>query len=249
MEEYRIDPTISYDVVELPSRGIHYPNNKKSVKVSYLTAADENILSSQNLIATNGVMEELLKRKVLDKDIDTNDLAEEDKQAILLFLRNTAFGPEYKFYLTDPKTEKEFTTSVDLSEVKFKDFTLAPDANGEFNYHMSKCNVDVTFKFSTPKQKEDIKKIEDSWNGLGVAPIITKQLEMMIKSVAGNKDMMNIHNFVEKLPIKDSQDFRKYVKDNTPGLDLKRTIKTPSGDDIQVEVGFGVEFFRPFYGL
>jgi hypothetical protein len=159
MEEYRIDPTISYDVVELPSRGIHYPNNKKSVKVSYLTAADENILSSQNLIATNGVMEELLKRKVLDKDIDTNDLAEEDKQAILLFLRNTAFGPEYKFYLTDPKTEKEFTTSVDLSEVKFKDFTLAPDANGEFNYHMSKCNVDVTFKFLTPKQKEDIKKI------------------------------------------------------------------------------------------
>lgn len=249
MEEYRIDPTISYDVVELPSRGIHYPNNKKSVKVSYLTAADENILSSQNLIATNGVMEELLKRKVLDKDIDVNDLAEEDKQAILLFLRNTAFGPEYKFYLTDPKTEKEFTSSVDLSEVKFKDFTLVPDANGEFNYHMSKCNVDITFKFLTPKQKEDIKKIEESWNGLGVAPIITKQLEMMIKSVAGNKDMMNIHNFVEKLPIKDSQDFKKYVKDNTPGLDLKRTVKTPSGDDIQVEVGFGVEFFRPFYGL
>ena len=249
MEEYRIDPTISYDVVELPSRGIHYPNNKKSVKVSYLTAADENILSSQNLIATNGVMEELLKRKVLDKDIDVNDLAEEDKQAILLFLRNTAFGPEYKFYLTDPKTEKEFTTSVDLSEVKFKDFTLIPDANGEFNYHMSKCNVDITFKFLTSKQIEDIKKIEDSWNGLGVAPIITKKLEMMIKSVAGNKDMMNIHNFVEKLPIKDSQDFKKYAKDNTPGLDLKRTVKTPSGDDIQVEVGFGVEFFRPFYGL
>lgn len=249
MEEYRIDPTISYDVVELPSRGIHYPNNKKSVKVSYLTAADENILSSQNLIATNGVMEELLKRKILDKDIDINDLAEEDKQAVLLFLRNTAFGPEYKFYLTDPKTEKEFTTSVDLSEVKFKDFTLVPDANGEFNYHMNKCNVDITFKFLTPKQIEEIKKIEESWNGHGIAPVVTKQLEMMIKSVAGNRDMMNIHNFVEKLPIKDSQDFKKYVRENTPGLDLKRTVKTPSGDEIQVEVGFGVEFFRPFYGL
>lgn len=249
MEEFRVDPTISYDVVELPTRGIHYPNNKKSVKVAYLTAADENILSSQNLIATNGVMEELLKRKVLDKDINTNDLAEEDKQAILLFLRNTAFGSEYKFYLIDPKTEKEFSVTVDLSEVKFKDFTLTPDSNGEYSYHMERSNVDITFKFLTPKQLEDIKKIEDSWNGHGVAPIITKQLEMMIKSVAGNKDMMNIHNFVEKLPIKDSQDFRKYVKQNTPGLDLKRTVKTPSGEDIQVEVGFGVEFFRPFYGL
>ena len=44
MEEYKIDPTISYDVVELPSRGIHYENKKKSLRVSYLTASDENIL-------------------------------------------------------------------------------------------------------------------------------------------------------------------------------------------------------------
>jgi hypothetical protein len=31
MEDLRIDPSIAYDVVELPSRGIHYPNGKKSV--------------------------------------------------------------------------------------------------------------------------------------------------------------------------------------------------------------------------
>ena len=72
---------------------------------------------------------------------------------------------------------------------------------------------------------------------------------MMIKSVAGNKDMMNIRNFIEKLPIKDSQDFRKFIKENKPSLDLKREVTTPSGDKTQVEIGFGVEFFRPFYGL
>ena len=60
MEEYKIDPSISYDIVELPSRGIHYSNNKKSVKVAYLTASDENILSSPNLIQTNSVVMELL---------------------------------------------------------------------------------------------------------------------------------------------------------------------------------------------
>ena len=64
-----------------------------------------------------------------------------------------------------------------------------------------------------------------------------------------NKDMMNIRNFIEKLPIKDSQDFRKFIKENKPSLDLKREVNTPSGDKIQVEIGFGVEFFRPFYGL
>lgn len=249
MEEYRIDPTIAYDVVELPSRGIHYQNKKKSVRVAYLTAVDENILSAQNLIATNGVVDELLRRKVLDREITPEEITEEDKQAILIFLRNTAFGADYTFYLTDPKTDKEFTSTVDLSELQFKEFNLTPDVNNEFQYHMDKSNVDITFKFLTPKQLKEIDEIEKSWNGIGVAPIVTKQLEMMIKTVSGNKDPMNIRNFIEKLPIKDSQDFRKFVKENKPGINLTRKVIAPSGEEVNVEVGFGVEFFRPFYGL
>jgi hypothetical protein len=71
----------------------------------------------------------------------------------------------------------------------------------------------------------------------------------MIKSVGGNKDPMAIRGFIESMPIKDSQDFRKYVEENKPGLDLSQTTTTPSGDTIQIQIGFGVEFFRPFYGL
>ena len=180
MEEYKIDPTISYDVVELPSRGIHYENKKKSLRVSYLTASDENILSAQNLISTNMVVDELLKRKILDKDFSIDDLVDEDRQAILLFLRSTAFGSEYTFYLTDPKTNEEFKSIIDISEVKFKDFNLEPDSNGEFKYHMEKCGVDITFKFLTKKQLTQINEIEKSWKGVGIAPIVTKQLEMSI---------------------------------------------------------------------
>jgi hypothetical protein len=60
---------------------------------------------------------------------------------------------------------------------------------------------------------------------------------------------MEIRNLIERLPIKDSQDFRKYISDIKPGLNLTKDVTTPSGDIVQVEVGFGVEFFRPFYGL
>ena len=69
MNDYRLDPTIAYDVISLPSQGIYYPNKKKTIKVAYLTAADENILSSPSLIANNMVVDELLKRKILDKDL------------------------------------------------------------------------------------------------------------------------------------------------------------------------------------
>jgi hypothetical protein len=249
MEQFIVDPNIAYDVVELPSRGIHYPNNKKSVRIAYLTAADENILASPNIIQTNSIVTELLKRKVLDKDINIDELVEEDRQAILIFLRNTAFGSEYNVVLRDPKTDEEFQTKIDISDLNFKEFKLVPDANGEYPYFMEKSKVQITFKFLTQKQENELKEIEKSWNGIGVAPIITKRLEFMIKSVGGNKEMMNIHNFVENLPIKDSQDFRKYIAENKPGLDLTKKVITPSGEEVQFEVGFGVEFFRPFYGL
>ena len=249
MEELRIDPTIAYDVVELPSKGIYYSTQKKSLRVAYLTAADENILASPNLIQTNSLVTELLKRKILDRDFDVDDMVEEDRQAVLIFLRNTAFGSEYKMVVTDPKTGKEFTFMADLSTLKIKDFTLEPDVNGEYKYLMKKSNVDITFKFLTKKNEIEIEKIRDSWNGNGIAPIVTKQLEFMIKSVAGNRDPMNMRNFIERLPIKDSQDFRKYVAEHKPSLDLSQKIQTPSGEEIQVEIGFGVEFFRPFYGI
>lgn len=249
MDQYTIDPTISYDVVELPSRGIHYSNNKKSVKVAYLTASDENILASPNLIQTNQIINEILKRKVLDRDLNVDDIVEEDRQAILIFLRNTAFGSEYTVTLNDPKTDQEFKTNIDLSNLSFKEFDLKPDSNGEYPYFMNKSKVDVTFRFLTKKEEDEINEIQKSWNGLGVAPIITKRLEKMIKSVKGNRDMMLIHNFVENLPIKDSQEFRKFVNDKKPSLDLTRKVTAPSGEEIQFEIGFGVEFFRPFYGI
>jgi hypothetical protein len=249
MEELKIDPTIAYDVVELPSRGIHYPSKKKSLRIAYLTAADENILASPNLVQSNGVVNELLKRKVLDKDMSTDDLVEEDRQAILLFLRNTAFGSDYKMSVTDPKTGERFNYVADLSEVKIKEFKLEEDVNGEFKFYLEKSKIDITFKFLTQKQQEEIDKIKESWNGVGVAPIITRQLETMIKSISGIRDQLQIRNFVERMPIKDSQDFRKYVNDNKPSLDLVQHITTPSGETVEVEIGFGVEFFRPFYGL
>ena len=122
MENFNIDPTISYDVVELPSKGIFYANNKKSLRVAYLTAADENILVAPNLLQSDTVIDELLKRKILDKDFNLEELVDEDRQSILIFLRNTAFGSEYEMEMIDSKTNLPFKFTLDLSVLKVKDF-------------------------------------------------------------------------------------------------------------------------------
>ena len=45
-EQFKPQETIlPYDVVTLPSGGVYYSNKKKSVKVTYLNASDENLLA------------------------------------------------------------------------------------------------------------------------------------------------------------------------------------------------------------
>jgi len=189
-------------------------------------------------------------------------LVSEDKEAILIFLRNTAWGTEYKIRAIDPNpikdydyikddagTKGKFETTIDLSTIKMKDFTLEEDSNGEYPYFLEKSGVNITFKFLTQKQEDELDTMEKTWKE-GVPPIKTKRLEMSIQSIEGNKDPMQIRSFiVDKMPIKDSQDFREYVGQNKPGLDLSQKIIAPSGEEITTTVGFGVEFFRPFYGL
>jgi hypothetical protein len=242
------DPSIAYDVVQLPSQGIHYANGKKTLRVAYLTAADENILMSPNLIQSETVVDELLRRKILDKEISLEDLVEEDKQAILIFLRNTAFGTEYSVSLTDPATKKRFDAQVDLSVLKIKDFNLVADANGEYEYVLPKSKNVVTFKFITNEQEKQLQAIKES-SGTSVAPLNTKKLEMMIKSVDGQRDQMTIYQFIQNLPIKDSLEFKKFVSENKPGLELIVDVIAPSGEKVPVLVDFGVDFFRPFYGI
>jgi len=49
------------------------------------------------------------------------------------------------------------------------------------------------------------------------------------------------------MPIMDSKYIRKFLNENEPKLDLKQTIIAPSGEKLTVNVGLGVEFFRPFF--
>ena len=62
-EQFKPQETIlPYDVVSLPSGGIYYTNKKKSVKVTYLNASDENLLASAAARQTD-LVDNLLQKK------------------------------------------------------------------------------------------------------------------------------------------------------------------------------------------
>ena len=248
-QQYEMTPQIPYDIVELPSNGIYYPNKKKTLKVSYLTAADENILTSPNINKGTEVLDYLLKSKILDRDIDVNDLAECDRQAVFIFLRNTAFGSEYKFTLEDPKTKEKFEVVEDLSILRTKDIDELPDENNEFSTTLPKSNKKIKVKLLSPKDEDEIRKTIDAYKGQKIVPSITKRLEKLVVEIDGDRNLMSISQQINSLPIVYSQFIRKFLEKIQPGIDLSKTAKSPSGEIVNYTIEFGFNFFRPFFGV
>ena len=114
---------------------------------------------------------------------------------------------------------------------------------------MEKSRKKAKLKFLTPEDQDELRKIDETHKNDPVNPFMTKQLEKMLVEVDGTRDRMTIAQFIQTMPIKDAQDIRKMVKNNTPALDLNVTTTTPSGEEMKVSISLGVEFFRPFYGL
>jgi hypothetical protein len=237
---------LPHDVVKLPSKGLFYKPKKESLKVGYLTANDENLLVSPNT-PKDGLVTTLLRNKIYEPGFDINQLLECDIQAILLFLRNTAFGSDYVFQITDPATKLSFETTIILDEIDFKKPIHSPDENGLFSFFLKKSNVEVKCKLLNLKENNEIDKLKDNYPKNMVAPVVTKRLEMSIVEINGNSDRQKIATFVNQMPIIDSKELKKFLKECEPGLDLSKKVIAPSGEEVTFNVTFGVEFFRPFF--
>ena len=155
------NPMASYDIIPLPSKGECYPNKRGRIAVSYLTAMDENIIVSPNLYRDNMVLDVILKEKLRDPEIDPDDLLDGDRDAIILFLRSSAYGNMYSVSTTDPVTKEPFETQIDLSKIKYKDFTLTGDENGWFDFQMPISKDEIKFRFLTHKDYVNLTKLDE----------------------------------------------------------------------------------------
>ncbi len=154
-----IDMSVAYDIVSLPSKGECYKNKFDRVPVSYLTAYDENFITSPSLYKDGVVIDYLLKHKVMNKNINLDELCTGDVDAIILFLRATSYGAEFPIMAVDPETNQEIESVVDLTTLKMKDFKLVGDENGWFEYILPMSKDVVKFRFLTRKDEKILKHL------------------------------------------------------------------------------------------
>ena len=114
------------EVLSLPSQGLLYPEDSPlrsgTIDVKYMTAKEEDILTSVNLINQGKVIDKLLESVIADPKVKLDDMLVGDKNALMVGTRVLGYGKEYKITLNDPDTNERVEHSVDLTSLKHLSF-------------------------------------------------------------------------------------------------------------------------------
>lgn len=157
----KIPSDVQYDVISLPSNGECYGSKLGRIPVGYLTASDENFLTSPNLYQDGLVIDFLLNNKILDDTFDVDNMCSGDADAVILFLRATSYGADFPISVRDPETKERFDTVVDLTTFKNKDFKLIGDEDGYFSYTLPLSKDEIKFKYLSRKEEKELELLSD----------------------------------------------------------------------------------------
>ena len=246
------ETTFPTEVIDLPSKGYLYPEKSPlssgQIELKYMTAKDEDILTSQNLIAKGVVLDVLLDNLIVDKKVKVDDLLIGDKNALLIAARVLAYGKQYEFEVTSPVTGEPTTHNLDLTSLKdvSVDFSKMTKGQNEFEFTLPTTDRVIKYKLLTSGDVDAIEKRAKSLSKISdIDRSLTTRLKHMILEVDGNSERSVVNNFVDnEFFAVDSRSFRKYISDNTPDIDLEISIDV-DGEEVDITVPMTVQFFWP----
>jgi hypothetical protein len=242
------------EVISLPSQGKCYPSDNPlssgEVEIKYMTAKEEEILSSQNLIKKGVVLDKLFESIIVNKEVNPDDIIIGDKNAIMLATRVLGYGPEYTIQITNDFDEKE-DISIDLSKVQTReiDFSLLKSDN-KYEFTTPVGGNKIEFKLlnhgDEKKIDADVKALQRMTKG-DTSSELTTRYRYMILSVDGESDVKTITDFINnRFLTRDTKAFREHLRSIAPDVDMEYEYTNPQTGDTEVKpIPMGVNFFWP----
>ena len=238
------------EVIDLPSLGKVYhkdsPLADGKIELKYMTAKEEDILMSENLIKKGVVIDKLLDSLIVTEGVSQRDLVLGDKNAVLVAARILAYGPEYIAEIIDPNNpNKKIKQTFDLSKCPFKPLNQDIDySNKEFDFTTPVGKNKIKFKLLTGTDEAVITKELQQTQKYGLDSDITTRLRHTIVEVDGDKSQDTIISFSQNILARDSVALRNYIKDISPDIELTQEVEL-GGETVSASIPLTVEFFWP----
>ena len=247
------------EVINLPSKGWFYPADNPlssgTLELKMMTAKEEDILTSPNLIQKNIVLDKLLEAVVINKAINLDDMLICDRNAAFFAIRRLAYGDIYDATMNCPGCGKDNAVTIDLDKMDNRpfDFEKYPKGDNIFQLELPHSGITVTYKLLT---KKDETAIEQELKGMekvskDLRREITTRLGHILMAINGNGDRAVIRRFVnEELTSKDSLALRTHMRRNMPDIDSTFDFVCSScGLERKEETPMGASFFWPNAGV
>jgi rubrerythrin len=242
------------EFVELPSKGRFYSedhplHNQETIEIKFMTAKEEDILSSETLIKKGLVLDRLFKNLIVDQNIDPTSLLVGDRNAIMIAARISGYGAGYTVKMSCPLCQAPVEHTFDLRSSKINeqcfDQKFLEESKASFNQETQNfklelpvSGVEVELRLLTGKEEVNLEDSGDS--------IITSTLKAFIVSVNGEENQDVVGQFAENIPAADSRHIRKVYSRLIPNIDTTQEFvcKACSYSE-DMEVPLSAEFFWP----
>jgi hypothetical protein len=249
------------EFVDLPSRGEFYSSTHplhgtETIEIKYMTAKEEDILTSQSLLEKGLALDRLMANLIVDKRIKPDTLLSGDRNAILIAARKSGYGSDYTTKVTCPSCGESDTQNYNLDEAvtslvpeheELAELNVSRTADGNFSVELEKNPVTVEFRLLTGREetymlrnseKRKKKKLQEQ--------LITDQLKLMILSINGYNDKELLEKFVDTMALTDAKILRKAAQQVTPNIELRKEfVCDQCGHEDEIEFPFTVDFFWP----
>lgn len=252
------------EIIELPSKGLIYPKDNPlssgKVELKYMTAREEDILTTQSYIKDGTVLDRLFQSLIVSNGdglpIKYVDLVVGDKNAIMIASRILGYGKEYNVEVTDSFSGEKQKESIDLTQFENKEYDGSKQTElhkNEFEFELPQSKRIITFQLLTESKERKVKhelesaKKQSKKMGDVTSKELTTRLKNMILSVEGETDRNFINKFVDnELFAQDSKALRSYIKQVGPDIDLTwEFISDVTGDRKEMSMPMDTTFFWP----
>lgn len=241
-------------LVELPSKGkFYHPNHplrdKETVEIRFMTAKEEDILTSKSLLKKGIAVDRMIESVIVDKSINIDELLIGDKNAIIIGARITGYGEDYETKVQCPACGANVRHSFDLSDLK----TTFPSEENEkqlletrtFKTKLPITKFDVELRLLKGSDEKYLSNLADQRKAAKVEEsTMSDQLKLLVVSINGETDKLLINRFIDVCPAGDAKHIRKLYSDNVPNIDMTQKFTCRACDsEMEMEVPFTVDFF------
>ena len=252
------------EIIELPSRGLIYPKDNPlssgKIEMKYMTAKEEDILTTQSYIKDGSVLDRLFQSLIVSngegQPIKYVDLVIGDKNAIMIAARVLGYGKDYKVQINDPFSGNVQDETIDLTQFDNIDYDGSQQIElhkNEFEFKLPQSKRTVTFMILNESKDrkikhelEDLKKANRKLKNQTM-PELTTRLKHSILSVDGEYDQKVVRNFVDnELFAFDSKALRNHIRDVSPDIDLTwEFVSEETGEGRDMSLPIDLTFFWP----